>query len=146
MYNPEAYKETLNDHWGTPDLSNEIERHIDEVWGFWTVAWTYDKNEVTQLLNDVIETRWVTANQPNKGGKWKCTNYCDVENHHVHIWCTICQRRIDHEERLNHNCRFGLGRGQLHPDMDPNHLYNDVFWEESFWAHDNVPTETDEYK
>ena len=147
IYNdPEAYKETLNDHWGTPDLSNEIERHIDEVWGFWTVAWTYDKNEVTQLLNDVIETRWVTANQPNKGGKWKCTNYCDVENHHVHIWCTICQRRIDHEERLNHNCRFGLGRGQLHPDMDPNHLYNDVFWEESFWAHDNVPTETDEYK
>src|SRR5436305_10201755 len=147
IYNdPEAYKETLNDHWGTPDLSNEIKRHIDEVWGFWTVAWTYDKNEVTQLLNDVIETRWVTANQPNKGEKWKCTNYCDVENHHVHIWCTICQRRIDHEERLNHNCHFGLGRGQLHPDMDPNHLYNDVFWEESFWAHDNIPTETDEYK
>ena len=64
IYNdPEAYKETLNDHWGTPDLSNEIERHIDEVWEFWTVAWTYDKNEVTRLLNDVIETRWVTANQ-----------------------------------------------------------------------------------
>src|SRR5438045_1683318 len=128
--NPEAYNETLNDYWGTPDLSNEIENHIEEVWGFWTVAWTYDKNEVTQLLNDVIETRWVTANQPNKRGKWKCTNYCDVENHHVHTWCTICQRRIDHEERLNHNCRFGLGRGQLHPEMDPAYLYNDVFWTE----------------
>ena len=97
-------------------------------------------------MDNIIETRWVTANQPIKRGKWKCNDYCDVENHHVHSWCTICLRRINHEERLNHNCRFGIGRGQIHPDMDPNHLYNDVFWEESFWAHDNVPTETDEYK
>ena len=110
-----------------PDLSDEVERQIDEVWGFWTVAWTYDRNEVTRLLNDVIETRWVTANQLNRRGKWKCTDHCDVENHHVHTWCTICQRRIDHEKRLNHNCRFGLGRGQIHPEMNPAFLYNDVF-------------------
>ncbi len=138
--------ETSNEAWGLPDLSNEVERHIDEVWGIWTVAWTYSREEVTQLMDNIIETRWVTANQPIKRGKWKCNDYCDVENHHVHSWCTICLRRINHEERLNHNCRFGIGRGQIHPDMDPNHLYNDVFWEESFWAHDNVPTETDEYK
>jgi hypothetical protein len=145
VYNdPETYHETLNDHWGTPDLSNEIEQHIEEVWGFWTVAWTYSHEEVTRLMNNIIETKWVVANQPMRKGRWKCNDYCDLENHHMHAWCNICQRRIDLEERLNHNCRFGLGLGQIHPDMDPNHLYNNVFWEEPLWAHDNVPTETNE--
>ena len=87
---PEAYVETLNDHWGMPDLSDKVEKYIEEVWEFWTVAWTYDKNEVAQLLDNVIETQWVITNQSNKRGKWKCTDYCDIKNHHMHTWCTIC--------------------------------------------------------
>ena len=35
---PEAYVETLNNHWGMPDLSDKVEKYIEEVWGFWTVA------------------------------------------------------------------------------------------------------------
>ena len=142
----EAYQETLNDNWGMPDLNDEIESQIDEVWGFWTVAWTYSKDEIARLLKDVIETQWVIANQPNKRGRWKCTDYCDIENHYVHTWCTICQRRIDHEERLNHNCRFGLGRGQVHPDMDPAYLCNNVFWTEPQEINDRLPQQTSTYQ
>ena len=83
-------EEHLNEAWGLPDLSNEAEQHIDEVWGIWTVAWTYSREEVTRLMNDIIETRWVTANQPNRRGKWKCDDYCDIENHHMHTWCSVC--------------------------------------------------------
>jgi hypothetical protein len=146
-WGPEYYNDQhLNEAWGLPDLSDEIEQHIDEVWGIWTVAWTYSREEVTNLINNIIETKWVVANQPMKRGKWKCDDYCDVENHHLHSWCTICQRRIDREERLNHNCRFGIGRGQVHPDMNPDYLYNDVFWQEPFLAHDSISTETNEHE
>lgn len=143
---PEAYKETLNEAWGMPNLENEIEGQIDEVWGFWTVAWTYDRDEVTRLMNDIIETKWVIANQPTKRGRWKCNNYCDTENHHMHTWCKICQRRIDLEERLNHNCSFGLGRGQIHPEMNPDSLCNEVFWTEPQMVREQIPSETDEYQ
>ena len=64
----------------------------------------------------------------------------------MHSWCEICQRRINHEECLNHNCHFGIEHRQIHPDIDPFHLYNDVFWTEPQFAHDNIPEETNEYK
>src|SRR3989337_2327749 len=113
--------EHLNEAWGLPNLDDEVEKHIDEVWGIWTVAWTYSREEVTKMMEKLVETRWVMANQPLKKGKWKCAEMCDYENHHMHSWCTICQKRIDLEERMNHNCCFGIGLGQIHPDMDPGH-------------------------
>ena len=64
----------------------------------------------------------------------------------MHVWCKICQRRIDHEKRMSHNCQFGLGIGQIHPEMDPNYLFNNVFWEEPQLEIDNIPTESEEYK
>ena len=96
-------------------------------------------------MEDIIETRWVTANQPNRREKWKCDDYCDVKNHHLHIWCSICERRIDREDRLNHNCRFGMGRGQIHPEMNPDYLYNDVFWTELQLVRDLAPQPTDNH-
>src|SRR3954451_7183089 len=92
--------------------------------------------DCVRFLSDLSYVRFfwfrlvVIANQPTRRGKWKCDDYCDMKNHHVHVWCEICQARIDHQEKLNHNCRFGLGVGQIHPEMDPQHLINDVFWSE----------------
>ncbi len=94
-------------------------------------------------MEDIIETRWVTANQPNRRGKWKCDDYCDIENHHLHIWCSICEKRIDHEDRINHDCRFGMSCGQIHPEMNPDYLYNDVFWTELQLVRDLAPQPTD---
>ena len=107
--NQEDYNETINENWGLPDADNEIEQHIHEVWEFQTVAQNYDRNEVNRLLDEVIETRWTIANQLTQKGKWKCNDYCDTKNHYVHVWCKICQKRIDHKKKMNYNCQFGLG-------------------------------------
>ena len=29
-----------------------------------------------------------------------------------------------------HGCEFGFGVGQIHPDMDPEYLCNEIFWSE----------------
>ena len=29
-----------------------------------------------------------------------------------------------------HGCEFGFGIGQIHPDIDPKYLYNEIFWSE----------------
>src|ERR1044072_2098275 len=61
--------ETLNEGWGLPNLDDEVEQHIDQIWGFQTVAWTYSRAEIATMINNVIETRWVVANQSFKRGK-----------------------------------------------------------------------------
>lgn len=41
--------------------------------------------------------------------------------------CTLCGKIITTE--LDHNCIVGYGLGQIHPDMKPEALVNEVFWE-----------------
>ena len=55
--NAEDYNDTINKNWGLLNAKNEVKQHIYEVWEFWTVAWTYDQNEVNRLLNEIIEIR-----------------------------------------------------------------------------------------
>ena len=47
---------------------------------------------------------------------------------------------------MNHNCQFGLGIGQVHPEMDSNYLFNDVFWKEPPLEQDNIPGANEEYQ
>src|SRR5688500_7071333 len=41
--------------------------------------------------------------------------------------CTLCEKIITTE--LEHNCIVGYGLGQIHPEMKPEALVNEVFWE-----------------
>jgi hypothetical protein len=41
--------------------------------------------------------------------------------------CTLCGKVITME--LEHNCIVGYGLGQIHPEMKPEALVNEVFWE-----------------
>jgi len=41
--------------------------------------------------------------------------------------CTLCEKIITME--LEHNCIVGYGLGQIHPEMKPEALVNEVFWE-----------------
>ena len=36
-----------------------------------------------------------------------------------------------------------MGRGQIHPEMNPDYLYNDVFWTEPQLVRDQIPPPTD---
>ena len=60
----------------------------------------------------------------------KCNDFCDTENHHLHRWCDACEKRIDWEMDHPPTCKFGIGPGQIHPDMKAEYLINDVFWTE----------------
>ncbi|HVI20899.1 MAG TPA: ribonuclease H family protein, partial [Bacillus sp. (in: firmicutes)] len=123
-----------DESWGLPD--NEEEKEISNVWSVWTISYFYTEQEVKELYNNLIKTKWVIANQPIKNGKWECDQHCDTENHHLHSYCTICQKQIYPGMEYNHGCRFGFGLGNIHPDMNPRYLINDVFWSEPEFCSD----------
>jgi hypothetical protein len=136
-WGPEYYTNTTwdnfpedkaNDNWDVPNNNNE--KDIDSLWTVHTTACDYTQQEITQMQNELIMEKWVIANQPITRGKMSCYDSCDIENHHLHKWCQACQRRIDWEDNNDHQCKFGIGLGQIKPDMNPNYLINDVFWTE----------------
>jgi hypothetical protein len=119
-------EDTSNDDWPLPNQETEQEDTI------YTTAWIYSRQEIQTINSNLIKERWVIANQPINQGKMQCHGFCDIENHHLHKWCTICQIKDDHN---THQCRFGFKNdenqlGKVHPDMDPAALVNDVFWSE----------------
>ena len=117
-----------DESWGLPEDNQEKE--ISNIWSVWTVSYFFTEQEVKDLYQDLIKTKWVTANQPIRRGKWACDQYCDEENHHLHSYCTICRKQIYPGMEYNHGCKFGFGIGEIHPDMNPLYLINDVFWSE----------------
>lgn len=54
---------------------------------------------------------------------------CDIENHHIHCYCKMCKRNLPYGT-VYHNCIVGFRPGQIKPDMNPNYLINDPWWEE----------------
>ena len=82
------------------------------------------------LYKQGIVIKQVIAGQPITRGGSKCTFSCDTENHHIHTYCKVCQRNLPYGTTI-HNCKFGLGLGQIHPDMQPEYLINEPWWQES---------------
>jgi len=132
----------LNEAWGLPE--NDDERQLLNEWDVWTPAWTYTTGELRHLKDQLTESRWVVANQPTKKGRFRCTPFCDTENHHMHTWCKGCEIRIDHHDRHEDVCKYGIGQGQIHPDMDPNALINDIWWTEPPSLQDESTDEDEE--
>src|SRR5688572_32317759 len=60
----------------------------------------------------------------------KCDSSCNTEDHHIHEWYYACEKRIEWDRNHASKCKFGIGLGQIHPDMDPNYLVNNIFWNE----------------
>lgn len=46
------------------------------------------------------------------------------------ITYTSGELRIDHHDKHEDVCKYGIGLGQIHPDMNPNGLINEVWWPE----------------
>ena len=44
------------------------------------------------------------------------------------MYCKLCKRNLPYGI-VQHDCVFGLAPGQIHPDMNPDYLYNQVWWE-----------------
>jgi hypothetical protein len=128
-WNEQYELEITNGNWELPDTPEE--KDIDELWGIWTPAYYYSGQELLQLYRNITVTKQIIAGQPIKRGKWQCNDACDIENHHLHTYCTMCKRQIPTGcIVLQHGCVFGFQLGQVRPDMNPDYLINDVFWTE----------------
>ena len=112
------------------DPDEEILESIDEN-GISTVAYVYSRNEVTHLYQASLKIKQVIAGQPITRGGSKCTDNCDIENHHAHNYCKLCKRNL-FSDTIVHNCKFGFGQGDQHPEMDPKFLVNQPWWKIPF--------------
>ena len=142
-------EDQFNDNWSNP--ANENEQEISTVWSLCTIAWNYTEVEIADMYANLIKEKWVVANQPERKGRMKCQDYCDTENHHLHKWYHICGKRIDWDMDHAPNCKFGIKLGQIHPDMNPIYLINNMFWDEpqaviqenkNFFSQQNTTQET----
>ena len=73
-----------------------------------------------------IVVKQVIAGQLIKRGESKCTNTCyyrETVNHHIHTYCKCCKQNLFTNE-IVHDCIWGIGQSELHPEMDPEYLIN----------------------
>lgn len=125
MPTPNDYTE---DDWGVnyPDSETNTKPN-EEKDLIYTVAYTFTRKEFEDMYRSHIRVRQVIAGQPITRGGFKCDDFCDIDNHHVHTYCKACQRNLPYGTVV-HNCKIGLEPGKIHPDMDPNYLINKPWW------------------
>jgi hypothetical protein len=99
--------------------------------GIATIAYDYTGKEVLDLYKKAIKIKSVIAGQPITRGGTRCTEYCDIENHHSHTYCTNCKRNL-FLNTVKHECNWGMGMGEIHPEMNPEFLVNQPWWTEPF--------------
>ena len=101
----------------------------DDIEGVQTPAYYFSKEELQELFQEFIQIKQVIAGQPiNRGGS-RCTFECDIENHHIHTYCTMCKKNLPYGTIL-HDCIIGFTLGKIRPDMKPEFLVNQPWWEE----------------
>ena len=76
-----------------------------------------------------IKVKQVIAGQPITRSGSRCTEECDIENHHTHVYCKMCKRNLFYGTVV-HDCLFGFDIGKHHPDMNPRYLVNTPWWTE----------------
>ena len=123
MLTPNQY---ADDDWGANYPESETEqrnakRENDYVY---TVAYTYTRQEFENIYKPHIQIKQVIAGQSITRGGSRCNSFCDIENHHIHTYCKMCQRNLPYGT-IVHNCKVGLEPGKIHPGMDPDYLVNE---------------------
>ena len=97
-----------------PELQNdEIESILDGKGKDW-------RQDLHNIYLQVAEFKQVTVKQMKNGS-------LEEVHQEYSASCTLCGKIIT--ENLDHNRVIGYGLGQIHPEMIPEALNNDVFWE-----------------
>jgi hypothetical protein len=96
------------------------------------IAWTMcgmTLQDLEDMYAENIQVKQVIANQPiNRGGS-RCTENCDIENHHVHTYCRLCRKNLFYGTTI-HDCIIGFSLGKTRPPMNPKYLINSPWWNE----------------
>ena len=107
------------------DYPNEIQENSPEedVNVIFTPAYIYPIPELIEIYEENIHIKSVVAYQPIQRGGSKCTFECDVENHHIHTYCSSCKKNLPYRTVI-HECEIGINEEQIHPDMQNYFLIN----------------------
>jgi hypothetical protein len=127
-YYEEEHQEASQSDWLFPRTPEEDD--IERVWAIETVAYNFSNKELDSLFDELIKTKWIIAGQLVQQGRWSCKDHCDIENHHIHSYCTVCRKQVPYGMERDHGCKFGFEKGMIHPEMNPKYLFNEVFWSE----------------
>jgi hypothetical protein len=85
--------------------------------------------DLEDMYAENIRVKQVIAHQPITRGGSKCDDSCDIENHHIHTYCTMCKRNLPYGT-VRHDCIIGFTLGKIRPDMRPEFLINTPWWNE----------------
>jgi predicted aspartyl protease len=94
-----------------------------------TLPYTYSSQEIHDIFAANIKIKQVIAGQPITKGESKCTFNCDVENHHIHVYCEACKQNLPYGTVV-HDCAVGFSPGKIKPEMDPKYLVTEPWWTE----------------
>ena len=92
------------------------------------IGYSYCPGELESLYSQNIRIRQVIAGQPYTRGNGQCDLSCDVENHHVHTYCTICKRNLPYGTTVHNNCYFKNEERCF--VMNPRVIINKIWWTE----------------
>src|SRR5688572_8656289 len=84
-----SMKERDDESYFEQELKNQFENHL-----LITVGYQYSKDEMTEIYKKNIKVKQVITNQLITKGGSKCTDFCDIENHHIHMYCKVCKRNL----------------------------------------------------
>lgn len=93
------------------------------------LPYTYSSQELHDIFTANIKIKQVIAGQPITKGGSKCTFNCDVENHHIHVYCKACKQNLPYGTVV-HDCVVGFSPGKIRPEMDPKYLVTEPWWTE----------------
>jgi hypothetical protein len=123
-----------NDEW----YENELAKQYANVPLITAVGYQSPKNELEEIYRENIKIKQVIAGQPITKGGSQCTYSCDTENHHIHTYCKACKKNLLYGT-ITHDCIIGFGLGKIQPDMKPEYLVNDLWWDEPILVqHENL--------
>jgi len=114
-----------NEEW----FEEELSRQYSNTALITAIRYKSPNDELEEIYRDNIKIKQVIAGQPITRGGSQCTFSCDTENHHVHTYCKACKKNLMYRTII-HDCIIGYGLGKIQPDMKPEYLTNDLWWEE----------------
>ena len=82
--------------------------------------------EMQDIYRANIKIKQVITGQPINSRGSKCNYSCDIENHHLHIYCKACKMNLPYNT-VEHECIIGYKLDQIQPDMDPKYLDNQIW-------------------
>ena len=127
----DPYYEESNGGWGSDEGDHDNwsqAGYEDDVWhmsnsedemeivaeGESAAAYRYNCDEVAKAYAALIKIKQVIAGQPITRGGSQCTDACDIENHHIHTYCSGCKRNLMYGTTI-HPCdvRFAMDAAGL---------------------------------